>query len=226
LLRCGEAGAARREWRRLGRVQLTPPGQALAAAALEAGGPDPSRAIRWLRAADPRLGTIEMSRCPSDLLRAYLPLRWRDEISGAARETGLDPWLIAALARQESTFAPHALSPRGAIGLLQLIPRTARRHARALGLGPQPDLRDPTVNLRLGARELASLIDRFGALEPALAAYNGGATRVAKWWKRWPDPRRFTEEIPVPETYTYVRRVIFLSGAYRRLYAAQWRNHD
>jgi soluble lytic murein transglycosylase len=115
------------------------------------------------------------------------------------------------------------MSPRGAIGVLQLLPSTARPHARALGLGSKPDLRDPEINLRLGARELSALMRRFGAVEPALAAYNGGLTRARSWWKRWPDRHRFTEEIPVPETYNYVRRVVFLGEAYRLAYQDEWR---
>ncbi|NOZ95316.1 MAG: lytic transglycosylase domain-containing protein, partial [Acidobacteria bacterium] len=136
----------------------------------------------------------------------------------AAAEAGVDPWLLAAVVRQESAFAPHARSARGAVGLAQMIPATARRHARALGMGPRPDLEDPAVNLRLAARELAHLLDRFGAIEPALAAYNAGEARVARWWRRWPEPRRFTEEIPVPETYGYVRRVVYLDQAYRAVW--------
>jgi soluble lytic murein transglycosylase len=96
-------------------------------------------------------------------------------------------------------------------------------HAKALGLGSQLDLQDPELNLRLGARELGFLMRKFGAVEPALAAYNGGLTRARGWWKRWPDRRRFTEEIPVPETYNYVRRVVFLSEAYRQVYEEEWR---
>ena len=164
-----------------------------------------------------------MNRIPKNAVRAYLPLRWREAVTAAAREAGLDPWLIAGVARQESGFVSHALSPRGAIGVLQLLPSTARLHSRALGLGSQPDLRDPELNLRLGARELGALMRRFGAVEPALAAYNGGLTRVRGWWKRWPDRHRFTEEIPVPETYNYVRRVVFLSEAYRLAYEEEWR---
>ena len=67
------------------------------------------------------------------------------------------------------------------------------------------------------------LMRRFGAVEPALAAYNGGLTRVRGWWKRWPERHLFTEEIPIPETYNYVRRVIFLSEAYRLAYEEEWR---
>ena len=114
------------------------------------------------------------------------------------------------------------MSSRGAIGVLQLLPSTGRLHARALGLSSQPDLRNPELNIRLGARELGSLIRRFGAVEPALAAYNAGLKRVRGWWKQWPEPQRFTEEIPVPETYNYVRRVMFLSEAYRLTYNEEW----
>ena len=110
------------------------------------------------------------------------------------------------------------MSPRNAVGVLQLLASTATPHASALGLPTPPDLRDPELNIRLGARELASLLRRFGAVEPALAAYNGGETRVRRWWRRWPDHQLFTEEIAIPETYNYVRRVVYLSEAYRWLY--------
>jgi len=224
LLDWGETHAARREWRRLRDLRGATPREAMAAAALEASGPHPTQSVRWLRAAFPNLGTVLMARAPEDAIQAYLPLRWTGEIRKAARESGLDPWLVAGLARQESTFVADARSPRGAVGLLQLTPGTAGRRAAALGLGKRPDLEAPEVNLRIGAHELAHLIDRFGALEPALAAYNGGEARVARWWKRWPNPQRFTEEIPVPESYTYVRRVVFLADAYRQVYASQWRS--
>jgi len=195
----------------------------LAAAELAAGHGWSTDSIRWLRSAFPELGTVNLTDVSANAVRAYLPLRWTGATVAAARENGLDPWLIAAIARQESGFVAHAMSPRGAIGVLQLLPSTARLHAKALGLGSQPDLRDPELNLRLGARELSFLMRRFGAVEAALAAYNGGLTRARGWWQRSPDRHRFTEEIPVPETYNYVRRVVFLSDAYRQVYQEKWR---
>ena len=199
------------------------PEEALVAAELAADNGWSTDSIRWLRSGFRELSSVDMNRVPENVVRAYLPLRWRQAVTAAAREAGLDPWLIAGVARQESGFVSHAMSPRGAIGVLQLLPTTARLHSRALGMGSQPDLRDPELNLRLGARELGALMRRFGAVEPALAAYNGGLTRVRGWWKRWPDRHRFTEEIPVPETYNYVRRVVFLSEAYRLAYEEEWR---
>ena len=223
LIDIGAPGEAVRQWRRMRRLRGALPDESVTGAELAAGQGFTFDAIRWLRAGFPELGTIDMARAPSNATRAYLPLRWSETIIAAAREFGLDPWLIAAVARQESTFSAHAISPRGARGLLQLLPSTARSHATALGLGKTPDLHDPELNIRLGARELGRLLRRFGSAEPALAAYNAGETRVRGWWKRWPDPQRFTEEIPVPETYNYVRRVVYLSEAYRLVHHADWR---
>jgi soluble lytic murein transglycosylase len=107
---------------------------------------------------------------------------------------------------------------------MQLLPATARGHALALGFGAHPDLEQPGLNIRIGARELRRLLDRFGAVEPALAAYNAGEGRVRRWLEEEPDRFRFTEAIPIPETYSYVRRVRSLAEAYRVFYAEQWRS--
>ena len=213
---------ASNEWQRqLADRRPTRP-EALAAAVLAADTGQSHTAIRTLRSAFPGLSSIAIAQTPSDAAFAYLPLRWSQHIIAAARETGLDPWLIAAVARQESTFIAHARSPAGARGVLQLLPSTARLHALKLGLGSRPNLEDPAINIRLGAQELAWLVRRFGALEPALAAYNAGERRVRKWWRQWPDPDVFAESVPIPETYTYVRRVVFLSDAYRQIHADTW----
>ena len=211
------------EWRRNIRHRRPGRSEALSAAVLAADAGRSNTAIRNIRAAFPTISTVAIADIPADAARAYLPLRWADHILQAARETGVDPWLIAAVARQESTFNAHARSPANARGVLQLLPSTARLHARKLGLGSRPDLEDPAINIRLGAQELAWLIRRFGATEPALAAYNAGDRRVRRWWKRWPEAEFFTESIPIPETYNYVRRVVFLSDAYRQIHADAWR---
>lgn len=222
LIDLGEPGLASQEWRRLMKARGAEPGEALAAAAFEDGRGRPDLAIRILRRGFSDLGSPAMAGVPENVVRAYLPLRWKNELKAAAHEFGLDPWLLAGLARQESIFNARARSPAGARGIVQLMPGTARGHARALGLGLTPDLFDPGVNFRLGARELAHLIETFGHLEPALAAYNAGESRIRRWWRHWPDSHKFTEAIPIPETYTYVRRVTFLSEAYRLVWAEEW----
>ena len=210
------------EWQRQLDHRRGTRSEGLAAADLAALAGRPNTAIRTLRSVFPGIATIAIAETPSDAAVAYLPLRWSEEILAAAGETGLDPWLIAAVARQESTFSAHARSPAGAIGVLQLLPSTARLHAKNVGLGSRPDLTDPAVNIRLGAHELAALIGRYGALEPALAAYNAGDRRVRGWWRRWPDADVFAESVPIPETYAYVRRVVFLADAYRQVHAQRW----
>ncbi len=222
LLEWGAPSEGLAEWRRLAAARGLLPGEALAAAELAMTSGRPNDAIGWLRLAAPELGTIDMTSAPRDLVRAYLPLRWPSALVEAASRAGVPPWLVAGIARQESVFSEAVRSPAGAIGVLQLIPGTARIHARALGLSGPADLTDPELNLRLGARELSGLLQRFGAIEPALAAYNAGEARARRWWTAWPDRRRFTEEIPVPETYGYVRRVVFLSEAYRELWSEAW----
>jgi soluble lytic murein transglycosylase len=211
------------EWRRIRARRGSWPAEGVAAAEFATARGRSHEAIGWLRAAVPELATVEMDRAPGNAVRAYLPLRWTAALRSAARESGLDPWLLAGVARQESMFVAHARSPRGDVGLLQLIPTTAAGHGRALGLGRRPDLLDPDVNLRVGARELRHLLDRFGEIEPALAAYNAGESRVKSWWRQWPDARRFTEAVPIPETYNYIRRVSYLAEAYRLVYREEWR---
>jgi soluble lytic murein transglycosylase len=214
---------ANAEWQRLLRQRRPTRSEAISAAALADRAGSPNTAIRTLRQAFPELASVAIAEQPADAVESYLPLRWTGSIVAAAAETGLDPWLIAAVARQESTFTATARSPAGARGVLQLLPSTARGHALRLGLGGRPDLNDPTVNIRLGAHELAWLVRRFGEVEPALAAYNAGETRIRRWSRRWSDPELLVESIPIPETYTYVRRVVFLADAYRLVHADAWR---
>jgi soluble lytic murein transglycosylase len=104
------------------------------------------------------------------------------ELSRAERETGVHALLLLAVAEEESHFRVEAKSRRGALGLLQVRPATARdvaaRH-RIRWSGP-PSLFEPSVNIRIGAAYLAELEERFGAWDPALTAYNRGPTAARK----------------------------------------------
>ncbi len=224
LLDRGLLDEAAAEWRRICTVRGTWPAEGLAEAALAERRGRPLDVVRVLRGAVPELGRVTMDLAPANALRGYLPLPWSAELEAAAAESGVEPWLLAGVARQESVFIARARSPAGAVGVMQLLPATARGHARALGFGAHPDLEQPELNIRIGARELRRLLDRFGAVEPALAAYNAGEGRVRRWLEEEPDRFRFTEAIPIPETYSYVRRVRSLAEAYRVFYAEQWRS--
>jgi soluble lytic murein transglycosylase-like protein len=97
--------------------------------------------------------------------------RWSGAIRRAAADAGIDPLLLTAVVWTESSFVPDAVSPAGAVGLAQLMPGTAA----ALGVDPY----DPDQNLAGGARYLREMLDRFGRVDLALAAYNAGPARVA-----------------------------------------------
>lgn len=109
-----------------------------------------------------------------------------------ASEHGLDPALVLAVVATESAFNPRARSPKGAVGLMQLMPDTARR----MGV---TDPLDPEANLRGGVRYLAMLLDMFDDLALALAAYNAGEGAVIRHGRNIP---------PYPETLAYVPKVM------------------
>jgi soluble lytic murein transglycosylase-like protein len=122
----------------------------------------------------------------------YRALPYRDEVEQAAREFGLDASLLHAVIGVESGHSAAAVSAKGAIGLMQLMPPTARRFGVA-------DAYDPLQNIRGGARYLRYLLDLFGGdVELALAAYNAGENAVLRHGRRVP---------PFRETIEYVRKV-------------------
>ncbi len=131
------------------------------------------------------------------------PVRYWSEI--VENSKGTDPVLVKALIRQESAFNPQARSHAKAMGLMQLIYPTAR----IFGVKSQKRLFDPEVNITAGAQFLGRLIEQFGSVELALAAYNAGPLKVKEWKKRYPTENinLFVEMIPYSETREYVRLV-------------------
>ena len=180
--------------------------------------------LRGWGSAGVRLGWVAAARGVNDgrVLRAIFPWPWRNAVKAEAREFGVDPLLLAAIVRQESEFDLEALSRTGARGLAQLMPGTAAQAARGLDVTLYPEwLTVPDLNLHLGAAHLATLLQRFGGrVEVAVAAYNAGAAPVSRWLSRpgSEDPDAFIEQIPYPETRTYVRAVLRNRDLYRALY--------
>ena len=152
------------------------------------------------------------------------PRPFAAEVDRAAGESGTPVGLLFAIMREESAFAPRALSRAGARGLLQLMPATAGKMARPLGLPHDAEaLEQPDVNARLGARFLASLRRRF-AHAPLLAvpAYNAGPLAVERWCAERPslDFDLWVEAIPYRETRLYTKRVLASLAAYEALAGA------
>lgn len=158
--------------------------------------------------------------------RQYLyPLGYWDVVREQAAARNLDPLLVTALIRQESLFAPDAVSPADAHGLMQLLPGTAREVAASTGM-PPPDraaLHRVGTNVTLGTALLRSLLDRYqGSEVKALAAYNAGVDAVTKWERRYGErpEDEFVELISFRETRDYVKAVLAHYEVYRDLYAS------
>jgi soluble lytic murein transglycosylase len=148
--------------------------------------------------------------------RAYAP-----EVERAAKKFGVDPNLLFAVMRVESVYYREIVSFAGAVGLMQIMPHTGMRIARALGntdFNPR-ELLEPSTNIEFAAWYLGSLISRFdGRIPLAVAAYNGGPHNVRLWMKAHPKDMpldAFLERIPFRETHKYVRRVLSHYAAYR-----------
>lgn len=178
--------------------------------ALEHG--DPARAFRL----SSRLGG------PASASDLSFPLAFPREMERAGA-AGIDPLLVLSVIRQESGFSRTARSPRGAVGLMQLLPGTARKLVSYLDLSVDPELlTDPATNVVLGAAYLSALLDRFGGNEAlAVAAYNAGPEAVVRWLE---DPLRsglsldeWVEAIPWRETRGYVKTVLSNYATYRAL---------
>lgn len=152
----------------------------------------------------------------SELLPLMFPVRYWDTIQKKAGED-LDPILVKSLIRQESAFSTKALSPAKAMGLMQIIPSTAR----ILGLKNRNKLYDPETNITVGTRYFRQLVQKFGSIELALAAYNAGPKRVEEWQKRYQttDIELFVELIPFKETREYVRLIRRNESIYRTVFA-------
>jgi soluble lytic murein transglycosylase len=148
-------------------------------------------------------------------LELLFPLQLFDIIR--THEEQVDPYLVISLIRQESAFNQNARSPVGAMGLMQLMPRTARRMEKVTKSG----LLNPKTNIRLGVRFFTRLIERFdGNVEFALAAYNAGPERVDVWKVRYPVDNRllFLDLSPFKETREYVASIARNYYWYQRLY--------
>ncbi len=176
-------------------------------------------ALRILRRALAPLAAMGDPALPQAFWETLYPLGWRSELMAAAQSAGLDPYLVAAVVREESSYYPRALSPVGARGLMQLMPDTM-----APPKGARADhLDDPAQNLRLGTRFLAALLREFGDPRVAIAAYNAGPKRARQWWskRRTDDLEAWVELIPYDETRLFVKRVVLSWNEYRRIYGGQ-----
>lgn len=180
---------------------------------------EPSRALRVALAA------IDHGQVSRALYRAAYPVLHQDALVEQSTRNSLDPALVAGLIRQESSWNPRAVSVASARGLMQLLPNVGASIATSHGfpLWNVALLFEPEVNLELGTAHLSTSLRRDSPPERALAAYNAGGSRLARWVKRpgSDDPELFTEWIPYTETRDYVRLVTRNAAVYRALYGLE-----
>lgn len=142
---------------------------------------------------EPPAPSAEAEQDPSDVLEST---PYGEIIAAVSEAHGVDPMLVRALIQVESNYRPRARSPKGAMGLMQLMPSTAREYKVRNPF-------DPRANIEAGIKHLKSLIDRFaGKVELGLAAYNAGEGAVKK----------FNGVPPYRETRNYVSRILSLAG--------------
>lgn len=145
-------------------------------------------------------------------------------IQTAADTAGLDPIFLASMVYVESKYNAQAVSAAGAMGLMQLMPATAREMGRrhAMIITDTSQLFDPDTNILLGALYMRHLIDRFGDTRLAVAAYNGGPSAVGRWLNRAGEGDTNPEQFDKEETRNYVRMI---DVSYERLRRARgvWR---
>ena len=182
-------------------------------------------AINAMKRAYPQYLSDQGHLLPAEALRVIFPLDYWPLIQKYARQHGLDPYLIAALVAQESSFDAGVVSPANAYGLMQILPSTGRKLARSVGIRRFSTrvLTNPETNVRLGTLYFKQLVDRFGAYHYALASYNAGASRVVRWREeRGEMPQdEFIDDIPFPETQNYVKKILGTAEDYRRLYGGK-----
>ncbi len=157
------------------------------------------------------------------LFFAY-PLPYADLIADEAGKRRLiDPMLAQALIKQESHYRPEISSKAGAVGLMQVMPFTARDLARRLGIASPKaeELKDPSINIKLGIRYMEDVFERFSNnMVYAVASYNAGPGAVSQWMRlNNSDLDIFVEEIPYNETKNYVKKVLSNYWIYKKLYA-------
>ncbi|HOV69772.1 MAG TPA: lytic transglycosylase domain-containing protein [Clostridia bacterium] len=157
----------------------------------------------------------------SSLVRQY-PLKYEEQVIRYSVEFELDPHIVYSLIKVESAFKWDAVSVKGAVGLMQLMPATAEEMARELGIEDydQSRLIDPEINIRLGCMYLKQQQERFGDVSCAVAAYNAGPNKVGEWLKSpsYSADGKTLTHIPYKETRLYVEKVLNYYEMYNRIY--------
>src|SRR5467141_1100244 len=177
--------------------------------------------MAYARIIVPNFDSRKISEVPVAAWKALYPLPYEAALRREAAKNDFDPMFAAGLIRQESTFQADAVSPKNAIGLMQVLPKTGKLLARQLKVRyTKNKLFEPDFNIELGMVYIAGLVRQTGALEYAAAAYNAGEDRIAAWKaeRNYEEIPELVESIPFTETREYVQVVLRNTEVYRMIY--------
>ncbi len=180
--------------------------------------------INIMKRAYPQYLTAGGEDLPKDVLAVIFPLAYWDLIKKYSAANGLDPFLMAALIQQESSFVADIRSYANAYGLMQLLPISGREEARRLKITYSSRmLTQPESNIRLGTTKFANELRAFdGQVHLVLAGYNAGVGAVRRWLNERPgiEKEEFIDDIPYPQTQGYVKKLLAMAEDYRNLYGS------
>lgn len=184
------------------------------------------QALRYIKTYAPGYLYMNLDQAPVQFWQLAFPIPYREAIELHSRQQSLDPFLVAALIRQESEFNPKIVSYANAYGLMQLLPATGRELARHFGVRRlrTGQLLIANRNIQLGTFYFHNLLDSYGGqVELALASYNAGPSRANLWksWGPFREQAEFIEAVPFHQTRSYIQVVLRNADVYRRLYAGR-----
>ena len=167
--------------------------------------------------------SLEVGEYP--LWELAYPRPYWSQLKSYAHQAGIDPYFALAIMREESHFDPQALSSSKAIGLMQLLPSTAKEIAKRkkIKLKEREEIFDPELNTKLGTFYLGRLANKFNSeLIYTAGGYNAGPKNMSKWINRWNGNSLddFVEQIPFKETRKYVKRVYRSYKLYKQIYSS------
>ncbi len=183
----------------------------------------PDRALHYIKAYAPGYLYMPLDEAPLPFWELAFPIPYRAAIVEYSHQQSLDPFLVAALIRQESEFNVSVVSYANAYGLMQLLPSTGRQLARHFGVRrlSNGQLLTAGRNVQLGTYYFRNLLNSYGGqMEMALASYNAGPGRANLWrtWGPFREPAEFIETVPFHQTRGYIQIVLRNADVYRRLY--------
>ena len=138
----------------------------------------------------------------------FFPTKFKEEVASASEEFDVEKAMIFSVINVESSFRKDAVSNKGAVGLMQLMPETAKELAKKLEI-EEYDLKKPEDNIKLGTFYLSVLKKRFDNTKTALCAYNAGPAKVSSWLadKEYSEDGKMLKKIPFKETREYIEKI-------------------